>query len=211
GVEAALPQPLIIPANMASNLLQQRPDIRSAEERLRAANAVIGVAKAEYFPSISLTGTAGLQSTELSTLMRSSAGMWGFGPSLNVPLLDFGRIENSVKIAEAQKDAALITYGKTVKNAFKEVYDILKKIEISRDKLIAQNEATEALEKVLVLTQKRFNSGYGTYLEVVAAKRALLTSRTNKIALNSELIVNQVTLYKVLGGGWKPDDGEQKQ
>jgi multidrug efflux system outer membrane protein len=211
GVEAALPRPLVIPANMASDLLQQRPDIRSAQERLRAANAAIGVAKADYFPSISLTGTAGFQSTELSTLLRSSAGMWGFGPSLNVPLLDFGRIKNSVKIAEAQKDAALITYGKTVKNAFKEVYDILKKIEISQDKLIAQNEATEALEKVLVLTQKRFDSGYGTYLEVVTAKRALLTSRTNRIALNSELVINQVTLYKVLGGGWKPDNGGQKQ
>ena len=211
GVEARLPQPLNIPANMASNLLQQRPDIRSAEERLRAANAVIGVAKAAYFPSISLTGSAGVQSTELSTLMRSSAGMWGFGPSLNVPLLDFGRIKNSVKSAEAQKDAAVITYGKTVKNAFKEVYDILNKIEISRDKLTAQNEETEALKKVLTLSEKRFDSGYGTYLDVVAAKRALLNSRTNRIALNAELVINQVTLYKALGGGWKADDGLQKQ
>ncbi|MCJ7765005.1 MAG: TolC family protein, partial [Thiovulaceae bacterium] len=175
----------------------------AAEERLRAANATIGVAKAAYFPSISLTGTAGFESTQLGTLMRSSAGMWGFGPSLNVPLFDFGRIENSVKGAEAQKNAALIIYGKTVKNAFKEVYDVLKKIEISEAKLSAQSEETKALQKVLTLSEKRFDSGYSSYLDVVAAKRGLLNSRINKIALNAELVINQITLYKALGGGWK--------
>jgi multidrug efflux system outer membrane protein len=211
GIEAALPQPLRIPPYIASDLLEQRPDIRAAEERLRAANAAIGVAKAAYFPSISLTGTAGFQSTELSSLMRSSAGMWGFGPSLNLPLFDFGRIKSSVDSAETQKDAALITYGKTVKNAFKEVYDILKKIEISQEKLTAQKEETEALQKVLALSQKRFDSGYGTYLEVAEAKRALLRSRTNSISLNAELVINQITLYKALGGGWKPDEGFRKE
>ncbi len=199
----SLAVPLEVPERLTSNLLQQRPDIRAAEERMRAANATIGVARAAYFPSISLTGTAGFSSTELGDLLKSSAGMWGFGPSLNVPLFDFGRIKNSVKVAEAQKDAAVITYAKTVKNAFKEVYDALKKIEITSEKLIAQKEETEALKKVLVLSQQRFESGYGTYLEVVESKRALLASRTNLIALNDALIINQITLYKALGGGWQ--------
>lgn len=208
-VQAALPEPLMIPADLTSNLLEQRPDIRSAEEHLRAANATIGVAKAAYFPSISLTGTAGVSSTELSSLFKSSAGLWGFGPSLYVPIFDFGRIKSSVEIAEAQKDAAVVTYAKTVKSAFKEVYDALKKIEISGAKLSAQHEETQALEKVLVLSQQRFDSGYGTYLEVIESKRALLASRTNLIALNDALIINQITLYKALGGGWKPPERDQ--
>ncbi|WP_345975950.1 efflux transporter outer membrane subunit [Sulfurimonas sp. HSL3-7] len=202
----ALAMPLEIPEQLSSNLLQQRPDIRAAEERMRAANATIGVAKAAYFPSISLTGTAGFSSTELGDLLKSSAGMWGFGPSLNVPIFDFGRIENSIKIAEAKKDAAVITYAKTVKNAFKEVYDALIKIESTREKLLALNEETEALEKVLMHSQQRFDSGYGTYLEVVASKRALLSSRINLIAQNDALIANQITLYKALGGGWEPQE-----
>jgi multidrug efflux system outer membrane protein len=205
----ALAMPLTIPAELTSNLLEQRPDIRAAEERLRAANATIGVAKAAYFPSISLTGTAGFSSTDLDNLLKSSARTWGFGPSLYVPIFDFGRIKSSVAIAEAQKDAAVVTYAKTVKNAFKEVYDALKKIESTREKLLAQAEETEALEKVLLHSQQRFDSGYGTYLDVVASKRALLTSRTNFIALNDALIINQITLYKALGGGWTPQERQQ--
>lgn len=208
-VQAALPKPLLIPADLTSNLLEQRPDIRSAEERLRAANATIGVAKAAYFPSISLTGTAGVSSTELSSLFKSSAGMWGFGPSLYVPIFDFGRIKSSVEIAEAQKDAAVVSYAKTVKSAFREVYDALNKIKSTGEKLSAQHEETAALEKVLVLSQQRFDSGYGDYLDVIASKRALLASRTNLIALNDALIINQISLYKALGGGWKPQERDQ--
>jgi len=204
-----LAMPLEIPAELTSNLLQQRPDIRAAEERMRAANATIGVAKAAYFPSISLTGTAGFSSTELGNLFKSSAGMWGFGPSLNVPIFDFGRIKNSVKIAEAEKDAAVITYAKTVKNAFKEVYDALVKIESTREKLLALDEETQALEKVLLHSQQRFDSGYGTYLEVVASKRALLSSRINLISQNDALIINQITLYRALGGGWQPKEARR--
>lgn len=202
-IEAALPQPLNIPANLSSRLLEQRPDIRASQERLRAANALIGVAKADYFPSISLTGTAGFQSTELGNLLSSSAQMWGFGPSLSVPLFDFGRTKSRVERAQEQKNSAMIDYGKTVKNAFKEVYDSLKKIEISRQKLRAQEEEKEALQQVFEISQKRFDSGYGTYLEVVEAKRGLLRSRVNMISLNAEHIINQITLYKALGGGWK--------
>ncbi len=208
-LQTALPEPLRIPADLTSNLLEQRPDIRSAEERLRAANATIGVAKAAYFPTISLTGTAGVSSTQLSSLLTSSAGMWGFGPSLYVPIFDFGRIKSSVEIAEAQKDAAVVSYAKTVRSAFKEVYDALRRIESTNEKLVGQKEETEALQKVLLLSQRRFDSGYGDYLDVIASKRALLESRTNLIALNDALIINQITLYKALGGGWKPQERDQ--
>ncbi|MBE0499044.1 MAG: efflux transporter outer membrane subunit [Campylobacterales bacterium] len=209
--EEALPHALQIPANLSSRLLEQRPDIRASQERLRASNALIGVARADYFPSISLTGSAGLQSMELGNLLNSSAKTWSFGPSLSIPLFDFGRTKNRVKSAQEQKNSALISYGKTVKNAFKEVYDSLKKIEISQQKLRAQEEEKKALLQVFALSQKRFDSGYGTYLEVVEAKRGLLRSRVNMISLNAELIINQITLYKALGGGWRAAEAFEQE
>ncbi|MEJ2501684.1 MAG: efflux transporter outer membrane subunit, partial [Campylobacterales bacterium] len=205
---AVLPEPLAVPSDLTSKLLERRPDILAAEARLRSANAAIGVAKAAYFPTISLTGTAGYSSTEFDTLVNSSAQFWGFGPSLYVPLLDFGRIKSSIEEAEAKKDEAVTAYAQTVRTAFKEVYDALVKLRASEEKTAAQKEANTALEKVLTLSQRRFDSGYGTYLEVIEAKRALLASRLDLIQLESALITNQVTLYKALGGGWKRPEGD---
>lgn len=199
----ALPEPLAIPADLTSNLLERRPDVLAAESRLRASNAAIGVAKAAYFPSISLTASGGLSSTQLDTLFGSSAKTWGIGPSLYVPLLDFGRISSNVEAAEAAKDEAVTFYAQTVKTAFKETYDALATIRAAREKIVAQDEANTALEQVLRLSQVRFDSGYGTYLEVIEAKRALLASRLNLIQLDAAMITNQVSLYKALGGGWE--------
>lgn len=206
-----LPEPLEVPEHLTSKLLERRPDVLAAEAQLRSANAAIGVARAAYFPTISLTGSAGYSSTDLDTLMNSSAQLWGFGPSLYVPLLDFGRISNNVEEAEAKKDEAVAAYAQTVKTAFKEVYDALAKLRAAREKITAQDEANNALEKVLTLSQQRFDSGYGTYLEVIEAKRALLASRLNLIQLDAALIANQVTLYKALGGGWERAEEEKTQ
>ena len=208
----ALPQPLAIPADMTSKLLERRPDIVSAEENLRAANATIGVAKAAYFPTISLTGSAGVSSSDLDNLMNSSAKTWGIGASLYVPLLDFGRISSTVEEAEARKDEAVSAYAQTVKVAFKEVYDSLAKIGAANEKVVAQDEAKVALEKALRLSQTRFDSGYGTYLDVIEAKRALLAANLNLVQFNAALVTNQISLYKALGGGWerpKPEESEE--
>ena len=199
---SALPEPQSVPADLTSRLLERRPDVLAAESRLRAANATIGVAKAAYFPTISLTGTAGYSSSELDNLLNASAQMWGLGAALYVPLFDFGRIENSVREAEAKKDEAVTLYAQTVKVAFKEVYDALAKIRAADEKLTAQEEANAALEKVLSLSQRRFDSGYGTYLEVIDAKRLLLASRLSLVQLSAARITNQISLYKALGGGW---------
>ncbi|MDD4884624.1 efflux transporter outer membrane subunit [Sulfuricurvum sp.] len=198
-----LPKPLSIPAGIPSDLLQRRPDIRSAEEMLRAANANIGVAKAAYFPSISLSGNIGLESSELNRLMQNSAGVWGIGPSLNVPLLDFGRIKNQVESTESKKETAQIQYAKSVKNAFKEVYDSLKKIESSNAKITAQEEGRDAYVKLLSLSQMRYDAGYVDYLNVLDAKRGELDAQVNLVGLQVQQLANQITLYKALGGGWQ--------
>lgn len=197
-----LPKPLTIPAAIPSDLLERRPDIRSAEELLRAANANIGVAKAAYFPSISLTGNIGLESSELNRLMKNSAGVWGIGPSLNIPLLDFGRIKNQIESSESKKETAQIQYAKSVKNAFKEVYDSLKKIESSHAKIAAQEEGRDAYVKLLGLSQIRYDAGYVDYLNVLEAKRGELDAQVNLVSLQAQMLANQITLYKALGGGW---------
>ncbi|MCD6130143.1 MAG: efflux transporter outer membrane subunit [Deltaproteobacteria bacterium] len=198
----ALPEPVKIPAALPSSLLEDRPDIKVAEENLRAKNALIGVARAAYFPNISLTGLFGYNSENLSDLIQSSAKIWGVGPSATIPIFDFGRIKSNVKITEAEKKAALVQYTQTVKNAFKEVFDALKKVKISKQKLKAQKEEAEALKRTLYLSQKRFDNGYSSYLEVLDAQRGFLNARLNLARFNTEVITNEITLYKALGGGW---------
>ena len=198
-----LPKPIKIPYALPSTLLENRPDIKAAEENLKAKNALIGAAKAAYFPSISLTGLLGFQSAELSNLMQRSAKVWGVGPSANMPIFDFGRIKSNIKIAEAEKKAALVQYKQTVRNAFKEVFDALNSIKISKQKLKAQAEELEALKKALYLSEKRFDSGYSNYLEVLDAQRGFLNAQLNLIKLKNGVIANEVTLYKALGGGWR--------
>lgn len=204
-IERKLPEPIAIPALLPSKLLENRPDIVQAEEALKAANFQIGVAKAAYFPSISLTGTLGLQSLELDSLIQSSAGIWNIGGNLMAPILDFGRIKSNVKITEAQQKEALIQYVKTVKTAFKEVYDALAKITTSRNKLKAQEEELKALEKVLTLANKKYEKGVTDYLTVLDAQRGYLSATLNLTRLQTEVINNQVVLYKALGGGWGRD------
>ena len=120
-----------------------------------------------------------------------------------MPLLDFGRVESGVRSAEAQKEIALINYAKTVKNAFREVYDALESIKHTKSRITAQETEVKALRNVLVLSEKRFTSGYSDYLNVLDAKRGLLNAQIAMIDLNAGLIANQIVLYKALGGGWE--------
>lgn len=197
-----LPKPIVIPAQLPSKLLENRPDIIQAEEALKAANFQIGVARAAYFPSISLTGILGRESVELGNLIHPSAAMWSIGANAAASVLDFGRIKSNVKIMEAQQKEALIQYVMTVKVAFKEVYDALAKIETSGNKLKAQEEEREALGRVLTLANKKYEKGVTDYLTVLDAQRHHLSALINLISLQAEVINNQVILYKALGGGW---------
>lgn len=197
-----LPISLEIPSGIPSEILQQRPDIRSAEEHLRAAHANVDAAKAAYFPSISLTGNIGSESTNLGKSFQNSANFLNIGSFISMPIFDFGRIDNQIENLKAQKNTSELMYAKTVRNAFKEVFDSLKKIEILQKKLILQEEALSANRKVESLSTIRYNEGYVDYLNVIDAKNRLLSAEQNTIDLQMQMIIHQITLYKVFGGGW---------
>ncbi|QER42255.1 efflux transporter outer membrane subunit [Thermodesulfobacterium sp. TA1] len=201
-VQRELPLPLKPPSVLPSELLTRRPDIIAAEEALKAVNFEIGVAKAAYFPSISLTGALGYKSNELANLITHSASFWSLGASLVGPILDFGRTKSQIELKEAQKKEALYNYLKTVKTAFKEVYDALAAVEAAEKKLEAQKEQIASLEKVLTLSEKKFEQGLVDYLVVIDAQRSHLNAKLNLIQLQTDLLNAYVSLYKALGGGY---------
>lgn len=200
-ISSDFPEKPLLPPMLQSELLLKRPDITQAEENLRAANFEIGVARASYFPNITLTGSAGLQSNELSNLIQSSASFWNIGAIVAGTVLDFGRTKNTIMLKEAQKKEALIQYVKTVRTAFKEVYDAIINLEQSLKRLDAQKEQLNSLEKVVTLAEKKFDRGLTDYLTVLDSQRGYLNARLNLIRLQAEVINNHVFLYKALGWG----------
>ena len=198
-----LPKPLPIPEALPSSLLQKRPDIVAAEERLKALNFEIGVARSAYFPLISLTGAYGFESMELSNLMKHSASVWNLGALITGTIFDFGRTKSMVELKEAEKKEALYNYVKTVKNAFKEVYDALVNISSTYKKFSYQQDQLETLKRLIYLSEKKFEKGLVDYLTVLDAQRTYLNSQLNFISLKAKLLNNYVYLYKALGGGWE--------
>ncbi|MDW8136461.1 MAG: multidrug efflux RND transporter permease subunit [Thermodesulfobacterium sp.] len=201
-IKEEFPKPLPIPAMLPSEILQRRPDLVEAEERLKAANFEVGVARSLYFPRIFLTGGIGFQSEELANFIRGSATVWNLGISLIGPLFDFGRIKSEIEFKEAQKREALGQYLKTVKTAFREVYEALSNLEASYEKLSSQIAQVETLERVLELSEKKYTRGLVNYLVVLDAQRNLLKAKLNLVSLEFERLKNYVFLYKALGGGW---------
>jgi len=192
-----------VPAGLPSRTLQQRPDVLSAEHSLQAAQLDIGVARAAYFPSITLTGSAGTASTGLSGLFKSGSGAWSFGPSVTLPVLDGGALRAGVDSARAQRDIALATYDKTVQTAFSEVADALAVRSTLAERLAAQQAQVRASETALRFADALFRNGGSSYLEVLDAQRALYGAQQSGIALALAEQDNRITLYKALGGGWK--------
>ncbi len=197
------PHPPEVPAGVPSALLERRPDIREAEQQLVAANAQIGVAKAAYYPNISLTGSAGYASSALTSLFTGPAGWWAFGGSLTQPIFSGGRIKSGVKYTEAQKQEFLLTYQKTVQEAFRGVSDSLVAYQKDREFREYHEQLTAAAQDSARLSEVRYSGGRASYLEV-------LTNETNHF--NAELGLAQarlnellalVDLYRSLGGGWQ--------
>jgi len=203
---ASLPDALTIPEGVPSTLMENRPDIKESLENLKSKNALIGVEKSAYFPTISLTGSLGQQSSSLDNILQSGANRWSFGPSLSVPIFDFGRIKQRVALSETDLQSSLITYEQSVKKAYKEVHDALAKITLEKTRLAFQEEELAAYQKVLDLNTKRFNQGVANQLEVLDAQKNVLATSLNVVSTQQILLTSQAELFKALGGGWKESE-----
>ncbi|WP_041666315.1 efflux transporter outer membrane subunit [Sulfurospirillum deleyianum] len=197
-----LPQDIAVPSSLPSELLNNRPDIKQAEENLKAANANIGVARAAYFPSISLSGVLGYESTQLSNLVSSRSAMHNFGGSVASPLFNMGKTSSSVESAKANKELAEISYAQTVQKAFQESYDALNTRHILSTKLEHQKAYLDSMAQVFVLSKRQYEAGYGDYLALLDAKRNYLSAQLALIQVKQELLSSGVSLYKALGGGF---------
>jgi multidrug efflux system outer membrane protein len=195
-----LPQ---VPAGLPSSLLERRPDIREAEEQLVAFNAQIGVAKAAYFPQIALTGTAGYQSPALTSLFNGPAGFFSLGGSLTQPLFAGGRIRSGVRLAEAQEEEAVLTYRKTIQQAFQDVADSLIAYQKDQEFRQQQQLLTTAAEDAAHLSDVRYKGGATSYLEVLTNQTNYFSAQLNLAQAQLNELNALVQLYRSLGGGWQ--------
>jgi len=191
-----------LPAGLPSDLLASRPDIRAAEQQLIAANANIGAARANYFPRISLTATAGSASNALSGLFKSGSFGWTFAPQAVLPLFDYGARRAGVESATAGRDIAVAQYERSIQTAFREVADALAGQATYSEQLRAQQAVAAAETDRFNLSDLRYRSGTASYLDLLDAQRSLFTAQQQAIQANLLRLQNQVTLYRVLGGGW---------
>lgn len=196
-------------SGLPSDLLNNRPDIRAAEYRLSAAGANIAAAKARMFPTISLTGSAGFGSRELDDLFKSGSFVWSFGPSLDIPLWDWGTRKANIKISETDQQIAVSDYEKSIQTAFREVNDALAVRQNIGERLAAQRRLVEATSKTYQLSQARFRAGIDGYLTVLDAQRTNYSAQQGLLLLEQANLNNQVELYKTLGGGLKTYSSDQ--
>jgi multidrug efflux system outer membrane protein len=188
-------------AGLPSDLLTARPDILGAEEQLRAARANVGAARAAFFPNIALTGSLGFASSSLDNLFGDNGLTWSFGPSISLPIFDFGRNKGNLTVAEARENIAVATYDKTVQTAFREVADALAGRRYLAEQVEAQERGTLATRRIADLARKRYREGVSTYLEVLDAERNLFAAEQTLLELRRAEADNLVTLYVALGGG----------
>ncbi|MBB4642503.1 efflux transporter outer membrane subunit [Rhizorhapis suberifaciens] len=196
----------VIAAGLPSDLMLTRPDILAAEAQLRAARANIGAARAAFFPNISLTGSAGFGSTDLDNLVGRDGLSWSFGPSISLPIFDWGRRKGNLNVALAREDIAVATYEATVQQAFREVADALAGRQWLADQVAAQLRATEAQRQIARLARTRYREGVVGYLEVLDAERSLFTAEQTLIQVRRTELDNLVSLYVALGGGVSQGD-----
>jgi len=191
-----------VPAGLPSDLLARRPDIRQAEQQLIAANARIGVAKAQYFPSISLTGLFGSASADLNDLFTGPAKAWSYAGMLAGPIFTAGKIKGSVKAAQAIQQEALFGYEQAIRNSFREFEDALIDQDRTRVQLDAQAKQVEVLATYARLARLRYENGYTSYIEVLDAERSLFNSQLSYAQTQDTMLRALVNVYKAMGGGW---------
>ena len=191
-----------VPAGLPSDVLERRPDLRQIEKQLVAASLRIDRARADYFPSLSLTGQLGTESIELSKIASGPALIWSIGAGLLQPLLNLKSIDANVEAQTARRQELVVTYQQTVQSAFKDVHDALTANQTTRTALAAQTTRKQNLEQAYELSDLRYKSGYSPYLEVLDAQRQLLQAQTLSILAARDVRLALVDLAKALGGGW---------
>jgi outer membrane protein, multidrug efflux system len=197
------PHPPEVPAGLPSSLLERRPDILQAEQQLVSANAQIGVAKADYFPQISLTAIGGYQSSALSRLFSGPAGLWTLGASALQPLFEGGRIRNRFRFSEARAEEAALIYQRTVLQALRDVSDALVSYRKSREVRIEQQQLTSAAEDATRLSNMRYRGGATSYLEVLDSETRYLDAQLAFAQAQLRELQSFVQIYRSLGGGWQ--------
>lgn len=191
-----------LPAGLPSSVLLKRPDVQQAEYNLKAENANIGAARAAFFPSISLTGSAGFASDKLSNLFTSnSSGAWSFTPQVNIPIFQGGSLWANLSLSKTNREIALAQYEKTIQTAFKEVSDALAARQTFSEQLEAQKSLLKASTQSYEISSARYAQGVDSYLSLLDAQRTLYASQQNEIQTRLQSLTNLANLYKFLGGG----------
>ncbi|CAB4046465.1 efflux transporter outer membrane subunit [Paraburkholderia phenoliruptrix] len=201
------PLPAQVPIGFPSELVQRRPDIRKAEAELHAATAKIGVAKADFYPRITLNGSAGLQSLQLSSLGSWASGQFVAGPSITLPIFEGGRLKGMLQLREAQQQEAAIVYKQTVLNAWREVDDALVTYDAEQRRRDRLSLAVSMNERALAVARDRYKAGALDYLDVLNVQRQLLDAQSNLQKSKAAAATNLITLCKALGGGWESTYG----
>ncbi|MFH7827608.1 Cu(I)/Ag(I) efflux RND transporter outer membrane protein [Kluyvera chengduensis] len=196
-------KPVPLPANLPSTILLQRPDIMEAEHQLRAADANIGVARAAFFPSITLTSGISSSSSSLSSLFNAASGMWNFVPKVELPIFNAGRNEANLALANVKQRQAVVNYEQKIQAAFKAVADALSLRESIADQLVAQQRYLTSLQITLQRARGLYASGAVSYIEVLDAERSIFTTQQAILDLLYSQQVNEINLFTALGGGWK--------
>lgn len=192
-----------VPVGLPSALLERRPDILEAEQNLVAANAQIGVARAAYFPQISLTGSGGYESTALTNLFTGPAGVWNLVAGVSQPIFEGGRLKSNVRLTEAQREQFLLTYKQTVQGAFRDVANALVAYRKNQEFRIQQEHLVDAAQDAARLSQVRFKSGTTDYLEVLTNDTNYFSAELTLAQAEGNELTALVQLYQALGGGWQ--------
>ena len=203
-VEQALPPE--VPPGLPSSIIERRPDIREAEQILVAANANIGVAKAEFFPQISLTGSGGGsfgRSTAFSSLMTTQLGIWSYGAQVSQPIFTGGALKGNLHLAESEHKQALIAFQQAIQKAFGDVSDALIGYEKLHQVRMRQQDSVADLQETVRISTLRYKGGTTTYLEVLDGQRSLYGAELTLAATRGDEYRSLVQLYKALGGGWQ--------
>jgi multidrug efflux system outer membrane protein len=191
-----------IPSAIPSQLLESRPDIAAAERRMAAANADVGIAKAAFFPTVTLNGMAGFQSVSADTLFNWESRLWSVGPSLSLPIFTGGKNRAQLASAKAAYEGTVANYRQTVLNAFQDVEDQLATQHLLAVQYEAENAALKSAKRTLEISMNRYKGGVITYLEVATAQNAALSHEQNVVQLKASQLKASVGLVKSLGAGW---------